>query len=105
MFMLETMFNQFKRHGPHTNCPLASSEEFVTRYTKLKQGSKEKAMLEFRFGKGNLRKLALRFEEDKVNREWLAKSTTTCPGCGVHTEKSSGCNHVCLFFFFFVIGL
>ena len=61
---------------------------------ELEEGSEERKMLELRFGKGNLKKLVRRFEEDRANREWLDKCTMACPGCGVHTEKSAGCNHV-----------
>ena len=85
---------QLQRHGPHTNCPLTFSEEFVLKYIGLQEGSEERATLQRRFGKGNLEKLMLQFKEDKANREWLDKSTMACPGCGVHTEKSMGCNHV-----------
>jgi len=69
----------------------------VLKYMELGEGSKEKAILQQRFGKGNLEKLVRQFEEDRANREWLDKSTMACPGCGVHTEKSMGCNHVCYF--------
>ena len=62
---------------------------------ELQEGSEERATLQRRFGRGNLEKLVLQFEEDRANREWLDKSTMACPGCGVHTEKSTGCNHVC----------
>lgn len=86
------------RHGPHTDCPLSFSEEFIIKYTGLGEGAQERMMLQRRFGKGNLEKLVRRFEEDRANREWLDKSTMACPGCGVHTEKSAGCNHVCHFF-------
>ena len=61
---------------------------------ELKEGSAERTALQHRFGKGNLEKLVRQFEEDRANREWLDKSTMACPGCGVHTEKSMGCNHV-----------
>ena len=33
-------------------------------------------------------------KEEEANRKWLDDSTTTCPGCEVHVEKSVGCNHV-----------
>jgi E3 ubiquitin-protein ligase RNF14 len=65
---------------------------------ELKEFSEERVVLERRFGKGNLGRLVRRFEEERANREWLGKSTMACPGCGVHTEKSGGCNHVCHFF-------
>ena len=55
-------------------------------------------MLQRRYGTGNLEKLVRKFEEDRANREWLDKSTMACPGCGVRTEKSMGCNHVCHLF-------
>lgn len=51
-------------------------------------------MLQRRYGKANLEKMVRRSKEDRANREWLDKSTMACPGCGVHTEKSMGCNHV-----------
>lgn len=88
----------FQRHGPHTNCPLTFSEEFVLKYMRLGEGTGERTMLQRRYGKANLEKLARQVEEDRANREWLDKSTMACPGCGVHTEKSMGCNHVRHFF-------
>lgn len=69
----------------------------MVKYTKLKEGSEARAALQRRFGKGNLEKLVRQREEDRANRKWLDKSTMICPGCGVHTEKSVGCNHVCHF--------
>lgn len=84
-----------RRHGPHTNCSLTFSKEFVLKYMELKEGSEGRKLLQRRFGKGNLEKLVRQFKEDKANMEWLEKSTMACPGCGVHTEKSVGCNHVC----------
>jgi len=71
---------------------------------KLEEGSKERTVLQHRFGKRNLEKLVRQFEEDRANREWLDKSTMACPGCGVPTEKSMGCNHVCHSFVCRVIG-
>jgi E3 ubiquitin-protein ligase RNF14 len=65
---------------------------------EFEEGSEGRTLLQRRFGKGNLEKLVRQFEEDRANREWLDKSTMACPGCGVHTEKSAGCNHVCDFF-------
>lgn len=76
------------------------------KYVRLEKGCEERTMLERRFGKGNLEKLVRKIEEERANREWLDKSTMACPGCGVHTEKSAGCNHVCdLFRLVPVIGL
>lgn len=73
------------------------SDEFLIKYMEVAEGSEERTSLQRRFGKGNLEKLVRQFEEDRANREWLDKSTMACPGCGVHTEKSAGCNHVCHF--------
>jgi E3 ubiquitin-protein ligase RNF14 len=70
----------------------------VVKYMGLEEGSEGRAVLQRRFGKGNLERLVRQYEEDRANREWLDKSTVACPGCGVHTEKSAGCNHVCHFF-------
>jgi len=81
-------------HGPHTSCPLTFSEGFVHEYMKLEEGSEKRTVLQRRFGKGNLEKLVQRSKEDRANREWLDRSTMACPGCGVRTEKSMGCNHM-----------
>lgn len=70
----------------------------MIKYLGLKEGSEAKITLQRRFGKNNLERLARQYEEERANREWLDKSTMACPGCGVHTEKSAGCNHVCHFF-------
>ena len=50
--------------------------------------------MERRYGKKNLKRLVVKYEEDRANREWLEKSTKACPSCHVHVEKSMGCNHV-----------
>lgn len=50
--------------------------------------------MERRYGKRNLERLVSKYEEDRANREWLERSTMSCPSCHVHVEKSMGCNHV-----------
>lgn len=65
-----------------------------------------------RFGRKTVLKLVAAYEDEQLNRQFLAASTTTCPGCQstshfvdcfffsgliqvlVHVEKSMGCNHM-----------
>jgi E3 ubiquitin-protein ligase RNF14 len=82
------------RHGPHTPCPIAHSEKLVLDYLALPEGSSERVFMERRFGRDNIIRLVMTFEEEQANKEWLKSSTTPCPGCNVSVEKSLGCNHV-----------
>lgn len=50
--------------------------------------------MERQFGRANIRKLVVKYEEDQANKKWLDQSTMACPTCHVHVEKSLGCNHV-----------
>ena len=90
------------RHGPITDCPLAATEEFVQEYISLPEGSAERVLIERRYGKANVLRLVAKFQEELANRQWLERSTTSCPNCRVPVEKSLGCNHVrhCYFAFF-----
>ena len=83
------------RHGPVTDCPVPATQEFVMEYMKLPPNSPQRFQLERRYGRTSLQKLVAKFEEEKALKDWLEKSATACPGCGVHVEKSHGCNHVC----------
>ena len=84
----------FFRHGAHTPCPIAHSEKLVLEYLALPEGSSERFVIEKRFGEANIVKLVAMYEEEQANKQWLASSTTACPGCNVRVEKSLGCNHV-----------
>jgi E3 ubiquitin-protein ligase RNF14 len=81
-------------HGPITDCPLAVTDSFVDEYMALAEGSDKRRQLEQRYGKANLTRLAARRDEERANLKWLEDSTTSCPYCHVHVEKSMGCNHV-----------
>lgn len=82
------------RHGPITACTIAHSEKLVLEYLAAEEGSAERQTIEKRFGRSNVQKLVLTYEEEKANNEWLHSSTMECPGCQCHVEKSLGCNHV-----------
>jgi len=81
-------------HGPISECPLRVTESFVLEYLALPEDDARRLDIEKRWGRTNVRRLVGKHEEDRKNREWMEKSTMGCPGCGVHVEKSVGCNHV-----------
>lgn len=67
----------------------------VTEYLDLPVDSPARRALERKFGAAVIMKHVQAYEEEKSTRDWLQNSTTKCPGCHVHVEKSLGCNHVC----------
>ncbi|KAH8100545.1 RWD-domain-containing protein [Cristinia sonorae] len=81
-------------HGPLTECPLASTDQFVQEYLDHPEDSEARMLIERRYGKANMRRLVARHQEELANREWMQQSTTTCPSCRVRVEKSFGCNHM-----------
>lgn len=85
---------RYCRHGPITDCPLTSTESFVTEYMTLPEGSSQRRLIEQRYGKANVKRLVAAFEEELANKKWLDSSTMACPSCRVKVEKSVGCNHV-----------
>jgi E3 ubiquitin-protein ligase RNF14 len=70
-------------------------EKLVVEYLALPADSPEREVLEKQFGKGIIKKLVAKYEEEQSSQAWLANSTMACPGCQVKVEKSLGCNHVC----------
>ncbi|KAI0307581.1 RWD-domain-containing protein [Multifurca ochricompacta] len=81
-------------HGPLSDCPIQVAEKLVIEYMETAEDSPVRKRMEQRYGKKNLEKLVVKYEEDRANREWLKKSTMACPSCHVHVEKSMGCNHM-----------
>ncbi|KAG2160088.1 uncharacterized protein EDB93DRAFT_1113386 [Suillus bovinus] len=80
-------------HGPISECPLEVTESFVMEYLGLEEGDVRRCEIERRWGKRNVLRLVLKYEE-RLNREWMSRCSTSCPGCGVRVEKSMGCNHM-----------
>lgn len=80
-------------HGSHTPCALPQSGAIVSAW--LEGEEKVREGLERRYGRGNVRRLVERWEEERGNREWLEGATKACPGCRVNVEKSMGCSHMC----------
>ncbi|EPQ60930.1 hypothetical protein GLOTRDRAFT_53527 [Gloeophyllum trabeum ATCC 11539] len=81
-------------HGPHTSCPIPFTASFILTYLAHGPGSPERLAIESRYGRANVTRLVAQYEEDKANREWLEKETTTCPNCEIKVQKSMGCNHM-----------
>ncbi|KAJ7706433.1 hypothetical protein B0H17DRAFT_629154 [Mycena rosella] len=81
-------------HGAVQDCPISHAETIVLEYLSLEDDSPERHAMELRFGKIILRKLAARYQEEQLNKKWLAASTMACPGCSLNIEKSLGCNHM-----------
>lgn len=90
----EPCLMMMRRHGPITPCLITHSEKLLEEYLRYDEGSEERMKVEQRYGKRNIERLLKAHEEQKLNEEWLKSSTTNCPGCNVHVEKSLGCNHV-----------
>ncbi|KJA25945.1 hypothetical protein HYPSUDRAFT_64171 [Hypholoma sublateritium FD-334 SS-4] len=81
-------------HGPLDKCPIAQYEDLALAYLAAQEGSEERAKLDRRYGRANIRRLVAAYEEEKANMEWLKKSATMCPGCQCYVEKTKGCNHM-----------
>ncbi|KAF8971578.1 hypothetical protein BDZ97DRAFT_1787188 [Flammula alnicola] len=81
-------------HGPLDKCPIAQYEYLALEYLAADEGSDERAKLEWRYGKANIRRLVATYEEEKANLDWLTSSTMMCPGCQCYVEKTMGCNHM-----------
>ncbi|TFK57437.1 hypothetical protein OE88DRAFT_1651154 [Heliocybe sulcata] len=81
-------------HGPHTSCPIPFTASFIVDYLAHEPGSPARLQIESRYGKNNVKRLVLQYDEDKANREYMQKETTTCPSCDVNVQKSHGCNHM-----------
>ncbi|KAJ7135261.1 RWD-domain-containing protein [Mycena crocata] len=81
-------------HGAVQACPISQAESVVVEYLALADDSKERWRMELQFGKTILWKLVARYQEEQLNKKWLADSTMACPGCALNIEKSLGCNHM-----------
>lgn len=92
-------------HGPISECPLRMTEAVVLEYLAFSEGDVKRIEIERRWGRANVRRLVKKYEEDRQNREWIEKSTIGCPGCGVHVQKSVGCNHVSAVVYLFMTPL
>ncbi|KAJ7786064.1 hypothetical protein B0H16DRAFT_1489038 [Mycena metata] len=77
-----------------TYCSISHSEAVVLEYLAFEEGSRERELMELRFGRIILRKLVAKYQEDELNKKWLTDSTMACPGCTLNIEKSHGCNHM-----------
>ncbi|EFI28584.1 ring finger protein 14 isoform 2 [Coprinopsis cinerea okayama7 len=82
-------------HGPVTQCVMTHSEKIVLEYLAEDEGSEERETLEKRYGKKNIQNLVARYQEELANKEWLAESTTECPGCGCHMTCWKCGKHFC----------
>jgi E3 ubiquitin-protein ligase RNF14 len=81
---------------------MAHSEKVVMEYLASEEDSEERSVIEQRYGKNNIVRLVHRYQEEVANKEWLDKSTTGCPGCSCHVEKTMGCNHASALLFLVV---
>ncbi|EJD04378.1 uncharacterized protein FOMMEDRAFT_167576 [Fomitiporia mediterranea MF3/22] len=81
-------------HGPLSECPKSVTHALIMEYLGLPEGSPGRAALERKFGKGVVLRLVKAYEDEKSTNEWLQGSTTSCPGCNIAVEKSTGCNHM-----------
>ncbi|KAJ3870155.1 hypothetical protein EV359DRAFT_69515 [Lentinula novae-zelandiae] len=81
-------------HGPVAACPISAYETLVLDYLALPEDSPGRKIIENRFGRSIVAKMVVAYQEEQAFKQWLANSSTPCPGCKVHIEKSLGCNHM-----------
>ncbi|KAJ4476743.1 hypothetical protein J3R30DRAFT_3488613 [Lentinula aciculospora] len=81
-------------HGPLSACPISAYETLVLDYLALPEDSPGRKTIENRFGRSIVLKMIVTYQEEQAFSQWLADSSTRCPGCNVHIEKSVGCNHM-----------
>ncbi|KAJ3907848.1 RWD-domain-containing protein [Lentinula edodes] len=81
-------------HGPVAACPISAYETLVLDYLALPEESPGRKTIENRFGRSIVAKMVVAYQEEQAFKQWLANSSTPCPGCNVHIEKSLGCNHM-----------
>ncbi|KAJ3750098.1 RWD-domain-containing protein [Lentinula detonsa] len=81
-------------HGPVSACPISAYETCVLDYLALPEDSPGRRLIERRFGRSIVAKMIAAYQEEQAFKQWLADSSTPCPGCNVHIEKSLGCNHM-----------
>ncbi|CAL1696503.1 unnamed protein product [Somion occarium] len=80
-------------HGAHSQCPLEFTDFLAQRYLDLAEDSSARKEMETRYGRSNLMRMVVHYQEDQENIKWIKQSTTACPVCEIRVEKSSGCNH------------
>lgn len=49
------------------------TESFVMEYVGLAEGDGRRLEIERRWGKRNVERLVLKYEEDRLNREWISR--------------------------------
>ncbi|KAF8203302.1 hypothetical protein BJ912DRAFT_943537 [Pholiota molesta] len=81
-------------HGPLSACPLPFTDKLLSDYLAAPENSPERNHIELRYGKGTVVRLLAQYEEQKATESWITESTSVCPGCQSHVQKSEGCNHM-----------
>ncbi|KJA25944.1 hypothetical protein HYPSUDRAFT_340249 [Hypholoma sublateritium FD-334 SS-4] len=87
-------FCKYTWHGPITQCPLPFTERLFQQYSAAAKGSRDRALIESRYGKETLVRLVKEHEDQQATESWITESTSVCPGCQSHVQKSDGCNHM-----------
>ncbi|KAJ3340172.1 E3 ubiquitin-protein ligase rnf14 [Gonapodya sp. JEL0774] len=81
---------------PYANGPgMEAAPEFAT-YLKATHDNdmQQVVFYEKRYGEKIMRKMARDWENERESRKWLVENSKDCPECGLHVEKSEGCNHM-----------
>lgn len=89
-----TSNSHYHRHGPLSACPLPFTDKLLSDYLAASENAPERTHIEIRYGKATVLRLLARYEEQKATESWIIESTSVCPGCQSHVQKSEGCNHV-----------
>ncbi|KAK4057512.1 hypothetical protein OIO90_001581 [Microbotryomycetes sp. JL221] len=79
-------------HGTRNPCSLPQTSSIVSRY--LEGDDNERAALELRYGRANVKRIVAAYEEERANTQWRQEHSMQCPGCSIWVERSQGCAHM-----------
>ena len=75
-------------HGTKSRCVFSQASSIVDKY--VNGDDVEKAALELRYGKTNLKRMVEMYLEEQANAAWIKQNTTNCPDCQLDIERSMG---------------
>ncbi|KAJ3106905.1 E3 ubiquitin-protein ligase rnf14 [Phlyctochytrium planicorne] len=81
-------------HGYAQYCKISRLMEVALEYEQASEEKKQ--ILEIRYGKKVLEKAVRDMNDERLNKEWMAKNSQKCPNCMVPVQRSMGCSHMTL---------
>lgn len=79
-------------HGTKSRCVFSQASSIVDQFVNGTE--QDKASLELKYGKNNVRKLVDAYLEEQANAKWIEDNSTRCPDCQLDIERSFGCAHM-----------